>query len=230
MTLWAKFSPRAIVLTPTRRDFRALWNCWDGKWDDKVLELTSPQTSPVSTGWWLLRHIILSDSLPPFISVQSCHIGEEDEGGEQNGEEPSFEVRQTEMVWGGTRGWGHGAGGVGGDRSRPSPTHAANHTRTWHSPPPPHHHRQQHSAHFLPTRASFPAGCGLTCACLCWTRQSDQCHGLNCMTWVQREGAAKDNKMAKTVVCVPCNFFVGKQQNAQCVSLQRGYFKKKRKI
>lgn len=38
-----------------------------------------------------------------FISLQSCHIGEEDEGGEQEGEEPSFEVRQTEMVWG-TRG------------------------------------------------------------------------------------------------------------------------------
>lgn len=35
--------------------------------------------------------------------LQSCHIGEEDEGGEQEGEEPSFEVRQTEMVWG-TRG------------------------------------------------------------------------------------------------------------------------------
>lgn len=36
-----------------------------------------------------------------YLSVQSCHIGEEDEGGEEGGEEPSFEVRQTEMVWGG---------------------------------------------------------------------------------------------------------------------------------
>lgn len=35
------------------------------------------------------------------LSAQSCHIGEEDEGGEEGGEEPSFEVRQTEMVWGG---------------------------------------------------------------------------------------------------------------------------------
>ncbi|MEQ2174508.1 hypothetical protein GOODEAATRI_008688, partial [Goodea atripinnis] len=32
--------------------------------------------------------------------LSSCHIGEEDEGGELEGEEPSFEVRQTEMVWG----------------------------------------------------------------------------------------------------------------------------------
>ncbi|CAG5999078.1 unnamed protein product [Menidia menidia] len=38
----------------------------------------------------------LSPVFPRFDS-QSCHIGEEDEGGEQEGEEPSFEVRQTEM-------------------------------------------------------------------------------------------------------------------------------------
>ncbi|XP_019717005.1 ryanodine receptor 1b isoform X5 [Hippocampus comes] len=31
------------------------------------------------------------------IMAKSCHIGEDDEGGEQEGEEPSFEVRQTEM-------------------------------------------------------------------------------------------------------------------------------------
>ncbi|GAA6079867.1 uncharacterized, partial [Tachysurus ichikawai] len=33
----------------------------------------------------------------------SCHIGEEARGGEEEeegGEEPSFEVRQNEMVWG----------------------------------------------------------------------------------------------------------------------------------
>lgn len=35
------------------------------------------------------------------LSLQSCHIGEEDEGGEEGGEEPAFEVRQAEMVWGG---------------------------------------------------------------------------------------------------------------------------------
>ncbi|XP_016120179.1 ryanodine receptor 1-like, partial [Sinocyclocheilus grahami] len=35
------------------------------------------------------------------IMAKSCHIGEEDEVGEEGGEEPSFEVRQTEMVWGG---------------------------------------------------------------------------------------------------------------------------------
>lgn len=40
------------------------------------------------------------------VSLQSCHLGEDDEGGEQDGEEPSFEVRQTEMVWGDQgKGW-----------------------------------------------------------------------------------------------------------------------------
>lgn len=44
------------------------------------------------------------------LSPQSCHMGEEDRGGEEEeeeeegGEEPSFEVRQNEMVWGGPRG------------------------------------------------------------------------------------------------------------------------------
>lgn len=32
---------------------------------------------------------------------QSCHLCEEDEGGEEVGDEAAFEVRQTEMVWGG---------------------------------------------------------------------------------------------------------------------------------
>lgn len=50
------------------------------------------------------------------VSHQSCHIGEEDEGGEQEGEEPSFEVRQTEMVWGGTRG---GETGESADKQLP---------------------------------------------------------------------------------------------------------------
>lgn len=63
--------------------------------------------------------------------MQSCHIGEEDEGGEQNGEEPAFEVRQTEMVWGEP-----GDGDTGGEEpaeiaaAPPPPTHAVNHTRT----------------------------------------------------------------------------------------------------
>ncbi|KAG9351878.1 hypothetical protein JZ751_023129 [Albula glossodonta] len=45
------------------------------------------------------------------LTEKSCHIGEEDEGGEEEveggKEEMSFEVRQTEMVWGG-RGLGTG--------------------------------------------------------------------------------------------------------------------------
>lgn len=61
--------------------------------------------------------------------MQSCHIGEEDEGGEQNGEEPAFEVRQTEMVWAEP-----GDGDTGGEEpaeiAAAPPTHAVNHTRT----------------------------------------------------------------------------------------------------
>lgn len=65
------------------------------------------------------------------ISLQSCHIGEEDEGGEQEGEEPSFEVRQTEMVWG-DQGKGHR--GVSGEATPHAVTTPGHHTR--HTPPP----------------------------------------------------------------------------------------------
>lgn len=101
---------------------------------------------------------------------QSCHIGEEDEGGEQEGEEPSFEVRQTEMVWGDQ---GKGGRGVSGEAA---PYALSDYTMTSHSAHPPH-----------PTLATFlfffsfclpfvnshhvSISCcgGLTCACLSWT-------------------------------------------------------------
>lgn len=63
---------------------------------------------------------------------QSCHIGEEDEGGDQEGEEPSFEVRQTEMVWGDQ---GRGHRGVGEDAA---PRPPSDHTVTSHPAHPPH--------------------------------------------------------------------------------------------
>ncbi len=47
----------------------------------------------------LLKDVMRANLM--YLSAQSCHIGEEDEGGEEGGEEPSFEVQQTEMVWGG---------------------------------------------------------------------------------------------------------------------------------
>ena len=62
------------------------------------------------TGVRLLK--VLRYLWPAVVSPQSCHIGEEDEGGEQEGEEPSFEVRQTEMVWGDQ---GMGDRGVSGE-------------------------------------------------------------------------------------------------------------------
>lgn len=64
--------------------------------------------------------------------LQSCHIGEEDEGGEQEGEEPSFEVRQTEMVWGDQ---GKGGRGVSGEAA---PHALSDYTMTSHSAHPPH--------------------------------------------------------------------------------------------
>lgn len=65
------------------------------------------------------------------VSLQSCHIGEEDEGGEQEGEEPSFEVRQTEMVWGDQ---GKGDRGLSGEAT---PHALSDHTMTSHSAHPP---------------------------------------------------------------------------------------------
>lgn len=117
----------------------------------------------------------------PF-TLQSCHIGEEDEGGEQEGEEPSFEVRQTEMVWG-----DQGRGHRGSQRRSSSPR--SDHTRTSHSAhPPPHTPCYNISFFFLISSCLFSlphlhqlfTSCygGLTCACLCWTQQSDQYSGL----------------------------------------------------
>ncbi len=60
----------------------------------------------------LLKDVMRANLM--YLSAQSCHIGEEDEGGEEGGEEPSFEVQQTEMVWGGP---GAGAMGVSGASS-----------------------------------------------------------------------------------------------------------------
>lgn len=67
-----------------------------------------------------------------------------------------------------------------------------------HPSPPPTTLLSLTSCQVVPVVYSSCSG-GLTCACLCWTQQSDQCNGLNCMTWVQREGAAKDNKTTKTL-------------------------------
>lgn len=135
---------------------------------------------------------------PAVISLQSCHIGEDDEGGDQEGEEPSFEVRQTEMVWGDQ---GRGDRGVSGEAT-PQAVTPRHHTR--HSPPP---------QLFFSLPVFF--SCSLTPLVdflLWWTDLCmpllDSCPSvgsmlrtqfvlffLNCMTWVQRDGAAKDNKM-----------------------------------
>lgn len=108
---------------------------------------------------WLLN--LLSS-----ISLQSCHMCEENEGGNQEGDEPSFEVRQTEMVWGGP-----GEGRRGESAKKQLPTH-------WVTTP------RQHTRHYPPPQifSFFPIfsldhshhlsiSCcgGLTCACLCWT-------------------------------------------------------------
>ncbi|KAK5929890.1 hypothetical protein CgunFtcFv8_011083 [Champsocephalus gunnari] len=50
------------------------------------------------------------------IMAKSCHIGEEDEGGDQEGEEPAFEVQQTELVWGGP---GEGRQGESAEKQLP---------------------------------------------------------------------------------------------------------------
>lgn len=115
----------------------------------------------------ILYYLVLSPSLG-VISLQSCHIGEEDEGGEQEGEEPSFEVRQTEMVWG-DQGKGHR--GVSGEATPHAVTTPGHHTR--HTPPPPCYNI---SFFISPCLFSLPhsnqlfISCygGLTCACLCW--------------------------------------------------------------
>lgn len=72
---------------------------------------------------------------------QSCHIGEEDEGGEEveGGEdEMSFEVRQTELVWGGR---GLGNRGVTGAAAPHAPRVYIRHCTPCTPPapsPPPH--------------------------------------------------------------------------------------------
>jgi len=112
--------------------------------------------------------------LSPWLSViflQSCHIGEEDEGGEQEGEEPSFEVRQTEMVWGDQ---GRGDRGVSGEATPPA---LSDHTMTSHSAHPPHLTLATAYLFFLFSSGlslvhlhhlSTSCSDGLTCACLCW--------------------------------------------------------------
>lgn len=81
--------------------------------------------------YWLLTDVNNSLCLQKhWYSLQSCHIGEEDEGGEQEGEEPSFEVRQTEMVWG-----DQGKGTQGSQQRSSSPRN--DHTRTHTGTPPP---------------------------------------------------------------------------------------------
>ena len=65
-----------------------------------------------------------------LLSLQSCHIGEEDEGECEEGEEPAFEVRQTEMVWGEP-----GAGDGGAERPRPPPAVREHNQRTQDTPP-----------------------------------------------------------------------------------------------
>lgn len=147
-------------------------------------------------------YLVLSPWLGVF-SLQSCHIGEEDEGGEQEGEEPSFEVRQTEMVWG-DQGKGHR--GVSGEATPHAVTTPGHHTR--HTPPHPHT-LLQHFFFYLSLSFLTSSLKPVVYFLLWWTdlcmpllaQQSDQCYGLflfyllPCMTWVQRDGAAKDNKM-----------------------------------
>lgn len=123
-------------------------------------------------------------TLTNFLLSQSCHIGEEDEGGEQNGEEPSFEVRQTEMVW------GEPGDGTRGELAKiaaaaPPPRREPHKDTTLGTPPrpspPPTTLLSLTFCQVVPVVYSSCSG-GLTCACLCWTQQSDQCNGLNCMT------------------------------------------------
>lgn len=120
--------------------------------------------------WFVPSELFFCCHSPPdLLSIlhQSCHIGEEDEGGEQEGEEPSFEVRQTEMVWGDQ---GRGDRGV----SREATPHAlSDHTVTSHSAHTPHHPTLA-TAYLFPSSSRsltrvYSCSGGLTCACLCWT-------------------------------------------------------------
>lgn len=124
----------------------------------------------------------------------------------------SHPLRCGRQRWyGGNQGIGDtgGRGRVGGGCRRrlpfaPPPRSEPQQDMTLGTPPPPptpnttNNTSHNHSlfAKWCPSHSSCSGG--LTCACLCWTQQSDQWNELNCMTGVQREGPAKDNKMIKT--------------------------------
>lgn len=136
-------------------DIMAKVSVLNGYWNSYCVYSFSVQSSPLTLCMYCV------------VSLQSCHIGEEDEGGEEEGEEPAFEVRQTEMVWGdqgkGTRGVS-GAGTPQSLSDHTKPPHPA------HSPPLPH--APSLPVSFSPSLTplvSFPAMVDWLVHSFCWT-------------------------------------------------------------
>lgn len=119
----------------------------------------------------------------------------------------SHPLRCGRQRWyGGTR--GGDTGGVSGEAAPHAVTTPGHHTLHI---PPPHTHLVTTFLFFLisfylfslPHLHQLFTSCygGLTCACLCWLNSQTNITDsfwfflLNCMTWVQRDGPTKDNKM-----------------------------------
>lgn len=103
------------------------------------------------------------------------------------------------ILWGATDRDGMGGPGEGKEgsqrRSNSPSSEWPHHVITPGTPP-----HQTYLVFSLLAFHTVPISCcgGLTCACLCWTPVDsvfqNRFHLLNCMTWVQRDSAAKDKK------------------------------------